>query len=104
MEGYSAIAQIMGNHDELAIVRRFRELNVQDLLYSQAEVIHLEAELAELREMDKIQPDRAIYSRDWWSLAHSEEDRNKEQWAKVLEIRHKLREYSACSYSQPFSS
>ncbi len=102
MEGYPTIAQIMSNHDELAIFRRFTELNVLNLLYSQAEIIHLEAELEGLRAVDKSYPERAAYHRDWWSLAHSEEDEHKEQWQKVLEIRENLEAYSAFSHSQIF--
>jgi hypothetical protein len=94
MEGYPAIAQIMCNHDELAIFRRFRELNALDLLYAQAELTHLEDDLVELRAVDKAHPEKALYHRDWWSLAHSTEDENKEQWQKVLEIRKKLEAYS----------
>jgi hypothetical protein len=100
MEGYPAIAQIMSNHDELAIFRRFKELNMLNLLYSQAEIIHLEAGLKSLREVDKSHPERDFYHRDWWSLAYSQEDGNKEQWQKVLEIRKKLEAYSGFSHSQ----
>lgn len=94
MEGYPAIAQIMSNHDELAIFRRFKELNTINLLYSQAELVHIEAALADLRAVDKSHPERAAYHQDWWSLAHSQEDENKEQWQKFLEIREKLDAYS----------
>lgn len=94
MEGYPAIAQVMSNHDELAIFRRFKELNVLNLLYTQAELVHLESELTSLRDLDISQPERAAYLRDWWSLAHSEEDEDKEQWQKILEIRQKLDAYS----------
>jgi hypothetical protein len=100
MEGYPAIAQIMSNHDELAIFRRFQDLNTLNLLYSQAEIIHLEAELKSLREVDKSHPERDFHHRDWWSLAYSQEDGNKEQWQKVLEIRKKLEAYSGFSHSQ----
>jgi type I site-specific restriction-modification system R (restriction) subunit len=102
MEGYPAIAQIMSNHDELAIFRRFKQLNILNLLYSQAEIIHLEVELESLQVVDKSHPERAFYHRDWWSLANSEEDENKEQWQKVLEIRQKLEAYSGFSRSQTF--
>ncbi|KAH8798137.1 hypothetical protein F5882DRAFT_395221 [Hyaloscypha sp. PMI_1271] len=104
MEGYPAIAQIMSNHDELAIFRRFKELNMLNLLYSQAEIIHLEAELKSLREVDKSHPERDFHHRDWWSLAYSQEDGNKEQWQKVLEIRKKLEAYNSRLAQQVFLS
>lgn len=94
MEGYTAIAQIMSSHDELAIFRRFRELNTLNLLYTQAELVHLEIDLADLQNIDKSHPERTLYHRDWWSLVHSEEDQSKEQWQKVVEIRQKLDAYS----------
>ncbi len=94
MAGYPAIAQIMSNHGELAIFRGFRELNVKMLLYLQGELTHLEAELAKLQAVDMSHPERATYHRDWWSLAHSEEGDEKEQWQKVLEIQPKLKAYS----------
>lgn len=94
MEGYPAIAQIMSSHSELAIFRRFKELNSLDVLYAQAELVHLEEDLNELRASDKARAERALYQRDWWSLANSAEDEHKEQWQKVLEIRKKLDAYS----------
>lgn len=100
MEGYPAVAQIMSNHDELAIFRRFKELNILNLLYSQAEIIDLEADLAILRAVDGAQPERAAYNRHWWSLAKSEKDADKEQWRKIEEIRQKLEAYSGLLLSQ----
>lgn len=94
MEGYPAIAKLMGHHDEFAIVRRFRELNMQDILYLQAEIIHLKEELETLEYHDKEDPERSFFSRDWWSLAHAEDEESSEQWSKVLEIRNKLEQYS----------
>lgn len=96
MEGYSKIAKMMSGYSELAILRRFGELNLQDLLYSQAEIIHLNDELQEIATRDCTFPGREFYTKDWWSLANTEDDHEKDQWQKVLQIRSKLREYSAC--------
>jgi hypothetical protein len=98
MEGYHKIARLMGQHSDLAIVRRFSELNIKDLLYAQAELVHLESELHSIAEEDQKHHDRAWYARDWWSLAQpqDEDESQAEQWEKVLEIREKLKAYSAC--------
>jgi hypothetical protein len=45
MEGYAKVAHLMGTHGEFGIFRRFQTLNMQNLLYLQAEITHLEAEL-----------------------------------------------------------
>jgi hypothetical protein len=93
-EGYAKIAQFMGTHDEFAIFRRFKELNIQNLLYMQAEITHLEAELREIASKNRQQWDRRNYAYDWWSLSQGESDEDTEQWVTVLEIREKLDKYS----------
>lgn len=95
-EGYAKIAKLMSHHSELAVFRCFTKLNLQNLLYLQAELTHLEDELSCLAERDKDNPNRQFYSKDWWSLAILEDDDEnaREQWEKVIEIRGKLKEYS----------
>jgi hypothetical protein len=94
MEGYAKIASLMSHHHELAIFRRFGTFNLQNLLYLQAELTHLEDDLKELVEKDQADPGRLFYTKHWYSLAHAEDDEEKEQWDKVLQIREKLKEYS----------
>jgi hypothetical protein len=91
------MAQLMGSESELGILRRFSKLNMQNLLYLQAELLHLESELEERAVADHSSnhPKKAFYSRDWWSLSNSRDDGEDKQWRKVLEIRAKLNEYSA---------
>jgi len=48
MEGYAKVAHLMATQEEFAILRRFRELNMQRLLYLQAEIIHLRSEVEQL--------------------------------------------------------
>jgi len=67
---------------------------MQNLLYLQAELVHLEAEHQRLAEADQTHPDRLNHSKDWFSLSQSGEDRDLEQWGKMLKIREKLKEYS----------
>ena len=94
MEGYAKVAQMMAAQDEFAILRRFRILNMQNLLYLQAEIIHLESELRDIVNDDARIDGRQDYAHDWWSLAVGEKDGDNEQWEKVLQIREKLESYS----------
>lgn len=94
-QGHSKVAEFMSHHTELAIFRRFSKLNLQNLLYLQAELTHLESDLADLAVRDRADPNRVSYCSDWWFLAQSDEDYDdKGQWDKVLQIRDKLKEYS----------
>jgi len=99
MEGYSKIASLMSHHDELAIFRRFGTLNLQNLLYLQAELTHLEEDLRKIVANDQAHPGRQFHTKYWYSLAHSENDEEKEQWDKVLQIRETLKEYSMRRFS-----
>jgi hypothetical protein len=85
----------MGNHHEMAVFRGFQVLSFQNLLYQQAELIELEAELQALALADKSSdhPCRKLYEKHWRLLGRSAGDGNGEQWQKVLQIRAKLREY-----------
>ncbi|KAK6079539.1 hypothetical protein SCUP234_05708 [Seiridium cupressi] len=94
MEGYAKLALLMGRHDEVAIFRRFQTLNMQNLLYMQAELAQLEDDLKKLAREDTDSPDRIYYAKDWWSLSQSPEDKEKMQWNKCLDIRKKLKEYN----------
>lgn len=100
-EGYTKISNLMGCQDTCAIYRRFRRLNSLNLLYLQAELTHLEEELEILAKRDAADPERQFHARDWWSLAHNNDEGDEgydeeaaEQWEKVLEVREKLEQYS----------
>ena len=94
MEGYNKVAQLMGAHHEFAIFRRFQTLNMRNLLYMQAEIIHLDADLNEVVRLDAMHADRQDYPYDWFSLAAGEDGEGSEQWRKVLELRERLDKYS----------
>jgi hypothetical protein len=94
MEGYNKVAALMSTYPEFAILRSFRTLNMQNLLYLQAEITHLEAELRR-RTVENIASGKSPdYQHDWWSLAHGHEDGNGMQWDIMLEIGEKLEKYS----------
>lgn len=95
--GYPALAARMSLIPEIAIFRRFGSANAQNLLYLQAEILHLENSLRHLQIRDSKSRDQrtAWHAVDWWHMAHSsDQDRNDEQWKLVQELRQKLREYS----------
>ena len=96
MEGYAKIAEQTARHPELGIYRRFAALNAQNILYLQAEIHELEADLREFAQEDAAaakDTGRSKYSRSWHKLAHSYgEDRR--QWNTVCAIREKLKEYN----------
>jgi len=94
MEGYAKVAQLMGTHPEFAIFRRFRDLNMQDMLYLQAEITHLEEDLRRIASKDVEHGNRKNHPYDWWSMSHGQGEGDTKQWEKVLEIREKLEKYS----------
>ena len=94
MEGYSKLASLMGAYPETLIFRRFGAIGAQNLLYLQAELVHLEQRLQECavaNERSGDQSEKNLLSKDWFTLAHSSE--GNEQWHLVLQIRAKLKEY-----------
>ena len=82
MEGYAKVAQMMNQHEELAVFHRFTTLNLQNLLCLQAELVHLETDLQEIAERDKASSERPYRSHDWWSLTQFDGEGNREQWDK----------------------
>jgi hypothetical protein len=97
MKGYKKIAALMGKYPELGMVSRFSSLNIQSLLYRQAELIGLQQDLHELEVNNDKSPYtvKASFSRNYLALSSAEEyDGSYEQWKLVLEIREKLKEYS----------
>ncbi|KAI9863298.1 MAG: hypothetical protein M1813_003740 [Trichoglossum hirsutum] len=53
MDGYDKLAAFMGDHHEMLILRRFSMLNAKNLLYLQAELVNLEAELKDIVTSDR---------------------------------------------------
>ena len=101
--GYPRLAHEMGSIPELAIYRRFADLNNQNLLYYQAELVMLERKLrrqerassissADTSNSERKSATHLEYAKDWYWLA--EEDPNNRQWQTVLRLRDVLKEYS----------
>ena len=103
-QSYSSLAEFLGNHDGLAIYRRFATLNAQNLLYLQSELIILEDELKRLTFADdrSESEQRRSFRKDIGALkANPSNEVEGQQWRKVLEVREKLKEYSMLAGSLP---
>ena len=101
MNGYSELASIMGKYSEMGILRRFGTLNAQNLLYLQAELTELEIGLKKAAQDDIDHGNhgdvrRRLFAQNWTLLSRPIGDGDETQWAKILQIRTKLREYSEC--------
>ena len=95
-EGYRALAQFFNNEPGMAILSRFGTLNIQNLLYMQAEIFHLERELQSIASEDSSSPcaERQDYRYSVVNLQSSLDGMESFQWEKILEIREKLERYS----------
>ncbi|KAK3367584.1 hypothetical protein B0H63DRAFT_455673 [Podospora didyma] len=81
MDGYQKTAHLMARHEEFAILRGFKHLNYQNLLYLQAEISYLEEDLSDLAERDRqSHPDRA---KNWWALAHPDSDEDESTYRRT---------------------
>lgn len=95
--GYPDLAHFMTESDSMAIFRRFGSLNVVNLLYLQAELTWLEAELRNFVTMGKQSgdPEQALFHVSWKNLREGNpSSASSLQWKKVLEIREVLDRYS----------
>ncbi|KAL8768486.1 MAG: hypothetical protein Q9209_005277 [Squamulea sp. 1 TL-2023] len=93
----------MGDHPELATFRRFQSLNMKSLLCMQAEILHLESELAAIESEDERSGEisRSMLHQSVFNLKASRGSLYDVQWKKVLEVRQKLEQYSKLATVQP---
>ena len=98
MADYHKLAGMMANHGEVAIFRRFDQLNLKNLLYMQAELIHLEAELhqMELDEKSAANSSKPAYPFSVYDLREAACSGKVTQWTKYQEVQSKLQAYSMC--------
>lgn len=98
MEGYAKIAKFMSKHPESAQVARFSDLNLQNILYLQAEIFGLREDLRrrEERNQNASSEDLKSASLDWYTLSNvsDHDDPSETQWAKFLKLRQLLSQYS----------
>lgn len=96
---YPGLAKVMGPHNDLALYRKFADLNARNLLYMQAEIMLLERELWTIAFVDQHSKDadRESYSQRAEKMIRSSGGDGGRQWDKVIEIREKLKGYSKYS-------
>ena len=102
-KGYFRLASLMSNEKDVAVFRRFDDLNVLSLLALQAEIIDLEKDLRRECRIDEMaingsqqqeqQSQRSGPARYSENFKLSRES-NSAQYQKIGSLRDKLREYS----------
>ncbi|ETS76968.1 hypothetical protein PFICI_10842 [Pestalotiopsis fici W106-1] len=96
-QGYTKIAAFMAEHPEDVMVRRFANLNLQNILYLQAEIVGLEKDLRALEAKNNSSEDRdrRTFALDWYTLAHMHNAPDSgQQWEKWQQLRKVLKEYN----------
>ena len=83
-------------HGEAALFRRFDGLNLRNILYMQAELVHLEAELHHIERQDRSSsdPTQAAHPLSVYDLKELASAGKSAQWSKHQEIQMKLQAYS----------
>ena len=96
MDGYDKLSVVMGTDAGMEIFRRFATLNAKTLLYLQAELIHLEAELNKiaLEDSQSDDQDRKEYQYNVLAMKESVGRGDDLQWKQALKIRETLQQYS----------
>jgi hypothetical protein len=93
-KGYPSVAAHLASSSELAVFRKFSNLNMRNLLYMQTELIMLEAELAELDREDASDNNRVVTLQSWEAILRSSSEKDIMRKEVALTMRKKLREYS----------
>lgn len=96
MADYNRLTSMIARHGEAAIFRRFDTLNIKNLLYMQAELVHLEAELRQIETDAKssADPSKSLYPFSVYDLRESASAEVATQWTKYQEIQSKIQAYS----------
>jgi hypothetical protein len=96
-EGYPRLAARMGLFPETAIFTRFGDLTARNLLYLQAELLHMRAYLEDIerKAYSKDKEKAKRWAKSWWDLCNEPREKGTDdgQWTLILSIREKLKEY-----------
>jgi hypothetical protein len=91
---YDKFSYLIGDFPNLSIFRKFGALTAKTLLYSQAELVHLEYELEILSREDRREPGKENIGISWRALNEAPSaDGSDLQKQKVAQIREKLDQY-----------
>lgn len=96
MANYDRLAALMATYPDLANFRAFAKLNVQNILSLQAELVHREAELADIAAENQSSDDneKMSFQFSYFDLQESAGQGKDLQWRKTLEVREVLDSYS----------
>jgi hypothetical protein len=94
-QGYHRLAQVMGRSGELAIFRKFNDLNMLSLMSLQAELVELRDDFYEIAADDE--KSGHAFDRNFAMLFESKQQANNFQHKKLETIREKTKEYSEIS-------
>ena len=99
-DGYHRLAHVLDQPPNVPALRRFGSLNLLNLLYLQAELVELEADLQNIAREDADSGDatRQKFAHSAQLLQESAKGIEDFQWVKMLEIREKLKNYSKLAY------
>lgn len=100
--GFPTLAAYIASDSDLAIFRRFDHLSARNLLYLQAELVTLEADLVALDAADLVSErakdmDSMLASRSWdtlaWKAKNDINGQEAKRMALILKIRPLMAEY-----------
>ncbi|KAM3078035.1 hypothetical protein ACMFMG_002666 [Clarireedia jacksonii] len=97
LEGYPKLADYMGRYNDVAIFRRFRTLNMLNLLSLQAELVDLEVKYRQACSEDDgnlTNDDARNLTKDFLALRESGTHGNTAQLDYLGDIKKKLKEYN----------
>ena len=104
MEGHAKLVSFMGRYPETTVFRRFGTLNIQNLLYLQAQILELEVKFRQeaLSDVESNDEARQLSSKDWFLLyACSKKEGGSTTRQTFLELRDCLKQYSTPSCGLP---
>ncbi|KAF8541729.1 hypothetical protein BDD12DRAFT_878275 [Trichophaea hybrida] len=93
-KGYPSVAAYIASSPELAVFRKFCNLNARNLLNMQTELMMLESELEALDEQDADESERNDRLRSWQSVQNSTTPEDDLRKRVAYKVREKLQEYN----------
>jgi hypothetical protein len=96
--GYSKLSHFMYTKNHV-ILKQFRSTALRDILYLQAQLVHLETEFQNAAKVDRESGDktRLLYDVEWFTLSCPENGSYSKQWGLELQIRSVLEQFCQCA-------
>jgi hypothetical protein len=97
---YTGLSEFMSFYPDCTIFRRFDQGNVENLLYMQAEIVHLQRQLQLVREKQDSRGEYNLATRSWFDLEQEGSTEAALHLNLVLRRREKLKEYSESKHER----